>query len=162
MLRRDVKQLRQTPPCYYEENGHRTGRYLTGAPYTLDEGRRLLRLLKLMRQVDFPTSQLQSLVTALQRGRQYGSVHYLYQQARLKARLGEARQDQNVLARLPQIWRYDDKREPVPWHHRPGEEEGVFASIVPDLLELYPFVPSPTPDDLWREILVEANDDDQN
>lgn len=163
MLRRSVKQLRHTPPYYFADDGRgKRGRYLTATPYTLDECCRLLRLLKLMRQVDFPTSQLQGLVAGLQRGRQYGSIHYLYQLARLKARLGEGRKEENVLARLPEIWSYDDRQDPIPWHRVPGEEGEVFASILPDLLELYPFVPKPAAVDLWQEILTEAGHDNQN
>lgn len=161
MLRRDVKQLRRMSP-YYFGTGPDVGRYLTAAPYTLAESCRLLDLLKLMRQVDFPTSQLQGLVAALQRGRQYGSIHYLYQQARLTARLGEARQDENVLAHLPKIWRYDDQQDPIPWQRVPGKEGEFYASVLPDLLELYPFVPRPATSDLWREILTEAAHYDKN
>ncbi len=148
MLRRDLQQLRQLPPYYYRENGRRRGRLMTAAPYTLEEGRRLLRLLKEMRQTNTPTSLLQNLVAALHRGRRYGSLHYLYQQARLGG-------TQPLLTRLPQVWPYEDQQDPIPWHRLPGEEE-VFATVLPDLLELYPFVPRPAPDDLWQEILTEA------
>jgi CRISPR-associated protein Cmr2 len=160
MLRRDVSQLRKTRPYYFDEVGQKAGRYMTAAPYTLKESCRLLGLLKLMRQVDFPVSQLQNLVNALQRGRQYGSIHYLYQQSRLKARLGEARKAENVLFRLQEIWHYDDEREPIPWHRVSTKEGRMFATIIPDLLELYPFVTKPAPDDLWQEILQEAGHND--
>lgn len=155
MLRRNIKQLRKSPPYYYKEPGHEAGRYLTAAPYTLAEARRLLELLKQMRQTNFPTSQLQNIVAALHQGRQYGSIHYLYQQARLKARLGP----KNFLAHLVEQWPYQTQLDPIPWHrspHRPGGQ--VFASIVPDLLELYPFTPKTKATELWSEILTETND----
>ena len=154
MLRRDLRQLRRLPPYYYSEDGRRRGRLMTAAPYTLEEGRRLLRLLKAIRQANTPTSLLQNLVAALHRGRKYGSLHYLYQQARLGG-------TQPLLTLLPRVWPYDDRRDPIPWHRLPGEEE-VFATIVPDLLDLYPFVPKPAPDDLWRAVLTEADDEDAN
>jgi CRISPR-associated protein Cmr2 len=166
MLRQKVKQLRRQPPYSYPETEFKQEtlrRYLTAGPYTLAESCRLLKLLKITRQVDFPNSQLQGVVTALQRGRRYGSVHYLYQQARLNARLGDARQNENILTRLTQIWPYDDLRDPIPWHRIPWEKEKeVYASIVPDLLELYPFVPKPAADDLWIEILKEADRDNSH
>ncbi len=156
MLRQKVKQLRNAPPYYFSEGGARIGRYLTAAPYTLQEAQRLLQILKLLRQIDVPINQLQSLVAALQRGRQYGSVHYLYQRARLAARLGETRKEQNMLARLPEVWPYD-KDDPIPWHRVPGhEDESIYASIVPDLLELYPYVPKIVTNGLWNEIVAEV------
>jgi hypothetical protein len=152
MLRRDVKQLRHVRPYYYPEGSAKAkaGRLLTGAPYTLQEGERLLKILKLMREVDFPTSQLQGLVAALHRGRQYGSITYLYQEVRLRSRY------QDVLGQIQKIWQYDDKRDPVPWH-RLDPAAGLFASIVPDLLELYPLVPKQG-ETLWQETLKEAGD----
>jgi hypothetical protein len=38
-----------------------------------------------------------------------------------------------------------------------GAEGKKFATIVPDLLELYPFVPQTAPDALWKEILTEVS-----
>lgn len=153
MLRRDVNQLRRVRPYYYPEGSARVkaGRLLTGAPYTLQEGERLLKILKLMREVDFPASQLQGLVAALHRGRQYGSITYLYQEVRLRSRY------QDVLGQIQKIWQYDDKRDPVPWH-RLDPTAGLFASIVPDLLELYPLVPKQG-ETLWQDTLKEAGDD---
>jgi CRISPR-associated protein Cmr2 len=152
MLRRDVDKLRKVRPYYFEEAGRKAGRHMTAAPYTLEEARRLLKLLKLMRQEGFATSQLHGLVSALQKGRQYGTVHYHYQKARLTAREGE-----NVLSLLPEIWSYDALEDPVPWHRVSGAEGKEFATIVPDLLELYPFVPQTAPDALWKEILTEVS-----
>lgn len=160
MLRRSVNQLRKTPPYFYREGPDRrdkAGRLLTAAPFTLAEVRRLLGLLKLMRQVDFPASQLHGLVAALHQGRRYGSVHFLYQEARLKARLGPDRQDQNLLARLSEIWSYQAERDPIPWHHAPGQPDGVYASILPDLLELYSFVPKEERGDSLGSDILEVN-----
>jgi|GEM_PF-1454386 len=159
MLRRDVNQLRDGLPYYYDErpagSSQKRGRYLTAAPYTLPESLHLLKILRRMRQVEFPVSQLQGLVAALQRGRRYGSIAYLYQRARLSVTRG---QDKNILAYLADVWPYDVK-EPLPWHRIPGEEGRtgrVLSSIVPDLLELYPFVPKQV-DELWQTILSEAD-----
>ena len=171
MLRRDVKQLRKIPPYYYAE-GADAGRSLTAAPYRLDEFTRLLEILKEMRQVDFPQSQLRGVVAAMHKGRQYGSVHYLYQRARLKARLGGNQARKNILQRLTEIWPYQEKRDPIPWHRKPNTDKREFVSIVPDLLELYPFTPrfSERPPssreiaqaELWQEIFREADDENQN
>lgn len=163
MLRQRVKDLRKMQPYYYEE-GDGGGRIMTAAPYTLAESRRLLEMLKLLRQLDLATSQLQSLVAALHEGRLSGSVFYLYQMARLAARLGEGRRDQNALLRLTEIWPYHPE-DSAPWHRAPGKKEGAYASVVPDLLELFPFVPRPAGEEqeqraemarLWQEILTEA------
>ena len=154
MLRRDVRQLRRTRPYFFADTG-RDARLLTAAPYTLEEMRRLLHILRTMRQVDFPTSQLQGIVAALQRGRQYGSINYLYQEARLRARLGQGRRKENILSYLQEIWRYDSKTDPIPWQQIPDAEKRLFASIIPDLLELYPFAPK-NAEQLWQTLLEEA------
>ena len=167
MLRRDVRQLRQMPPYYYSEGNDQAGRYLTASPFTLYEATCLLELLKRLRQLDFATSQLQGLVASLREGRDYGQVHYLYQLARLTTRLGPARKDQNLLAMLPEIWPFDGKPGAAPWRRVPGQDsDRQVASVLPDLLELYPFVPRYSglgPEtrrsalaDLWQEILMEA------
>ncbi|HQK15071.1 MAG TPA: hypothetical protein PLJ78_14135 [Anaerolineae bacterium] len=153
MLRRDVRQLRRTHPYYFRDAGQEA-RLLTATPYTLEEMCRLLNILRAMRQTDFPVSQFQGIVAALQRGRRYGSINYLYQEARLRARLGEARRKENILSYLQDIWHYDNKNDPIPWQRIPDAEERLFASIIPDLLELYPFVPQKG-NRLWRTILEE-------
>jgi CRISPR-associated protein Cmr2 len=165
MLRQHVAGLREMPPYFYRESSQnlRVGRCLTAAPFTLDESRRLLALLKEMRRIDFATGQLQALVAALAAGRQYGSVFYHYQQARLAGRLGYSRRDENLLTTLRETWPYQADRDDIPWHQVPGDPHRV-ASVLPDLLELYPFVPRlrqeiGTIEDLWREILAEASDD---
>jgi hypothetical protein len=161
MLRQQVKQLRETSPHFFHEAGAGRGRRMTAAPLTLEEGYRLLRLLKMLHQLDAAPAQLQGLVAALQEGRQYGSIYYLYQQVRLGARLGEARKNENWLAQLSAHWIYEPQ-DVLPWH-RLRNEDGKkdakqVACILPDLLELYPFVPDTKAiDDLWREILPEAS-----
>jgi hypothetical protein len=167
MLRQHVEQLRELPPYYYREASADAGRRLTAAPLTLAEGCSLLQILKLMRLTNFPTSQLQGLVAALQVGRHYGAIYYLYQQARLDARLGEGRRAQNVLARLPQIWPFAPDRDVIPWHRATDAGgDDIAASVLPDLLELYPFVPrfaglsadarKVALEALWNEMLTEA------
>ncbi len=166
MLRQKVKQLRKVAPYYFRESGAGRGRRMTAAPYTLKEARLLLRLLKLIRELDLPASQLQGLVAALQEGRQYGSINYRYQQARLAARLGGARKEENMLTRLPEIWPFE-LQDSIPWHRVPPDKDGKeVASILPDLLELSPFTPRFTNLSvqerkariaaLWHEILTEA------
>jgi CRISPR-associated protein Cmr2 len=141
MLRQKVKQIRLVSPYFFRESKDGRGRRMTAAPYTLKEAQLLLELLKRIRALDLPTSQLQGLVAALQEGRQYGSINYRYQQARLAARLGEARKEENVLAQLPEIWPFEIE-DSVPWHRVPPDKDGrQVASILPDLLELSPFVP---------------------
>lgn len=161
MLRRNVEKLRHTPPLYYTD-GPNSGRYLTAAPYSLDEFCKLLELLKLARQAEFSVSQLRSVVAALHKGRQYGAVHYMYQLARIDS----DPPNKNVLTRLTEIWPYEATKDPIPWHKAPGKKRGEYASIVPDILELFPFVPrftglSPATRiaalaDLWQEVLQEV------
>ncbi len=160
MLRRDIDQLRRTPPYYYEGERTGTGLRLTAAPFTLAEACTLLTILKTMRRQSTPMSQLQSLVAALHRGQQYSSVYFLYQQAR-------AQEKAAFIGHLTEYWPYDPKLDPIPWHRSPEDGEKILVSILPDLLDLYPLVPRfadlpPTAraealDNLWQPILKEAN-----
>ena len=162
MLRRNVRQLRQTPPYFYTD-GSEIGRILTGAPYTLEEFCRILYLLKTMRRDNFPISQLRNIVAPLHKGRSIGSIQFLYQQAR-SGSSSRVQQEKNLLTKITKIWPYT-QWDPIPWHQAPDREMGIFASILPDLLELYPLVPRFTGlpqkaqelalSKLWQPILAE-------
>ncbi|MBE9506677.1 MAG: hypothetical protein IMY86_01385 [Chloroflexi bacterium] len=139
MLRRDIDDLRATYPIKLPGEGARRALRLTGAPYTLVETKNLLYLLRQMRRAGFPTSQLQRLVEALHEGRERGSLFFLYQQARLHGRETGA-----ILEEIEEAWRFDEKKDPIPWNrveHDP-DAEVAFTSILPDLADLYDFVPS--------------------
>jgi CRISPR-associated protein Cmr2 len=139
MLRRDIDDLRATYPIKLPGEGARSALRLTGAPYTLVETKNLLYLLRQMRRAGFPTSQLQRLVEALHEGRERGSLFFLYHQARLHGRETGA-----ILEEIEEAWRFDEKKDPIPWNrveHDP-DAEVAFTSILPDLADLYDFVPS--------------------
>ena len=143
MLRRDVPSLRATYPIKLPGEGASAGLRLTGAPYTLQETSQLLRLLRLMRQKGFPTSQLHQMVAALYQGREYGSLHFLYQQARLHTRpYGK------ILKDIHTLWDFETK-DPIPWQEvnvegkRPDPDSQIrYISLLPDLADLCGFVPA--------------------
>ena len=139
MLRRDVDDLRSTYPVKLPGEGARSALRLTGAPYSLDEMKTLLRILRRMRRANFPASQLYSLVEALHDGQERGSLFFLYQQARL-----HERETGVVLREIEESWHFDDKTDPVPWNLVQGDrDEAVrYTSILPDLAELYSLIPS--------------------
>jgi hypothetical protein len=93
-----------------------------------------------MRRVDFPPSQLHQLVGALRDGRERSSVFFMYQQARLHRRsYGKIIKDIGVL------WPFRDQ-DPIPWQQVVKEQpdpdpEVGYTSILPDLAELFAFVP---------------------
>ena len=150
MLRRDLDDLRATYPIKLPgESKHRALR-LTGAPYTLEEAKALLRLLHKMRQVGFPTSQLHRLVEALHEGRERGSLFFLYQQARLHERETGA-----ILQEIERTWHFDDEKDPIPWNRveRDPDAEVAYISILPDLAELYDFIPSKEDIGRWNVVL---------
>jgi CRISPR-associated protein Cmr2 len=139
MLRRDVDDLRSTYPIKLPGEGVRSALRLTGAPYSLDEMKTLLRILRRMRRANFPASQLYLLVEALHDGQERGSLFFLYQQARLCER-----ETGVVLREIEEAWHFDDKTDPVPWNLVRGDrDEAVkYTSILPDLAELYSLIPS--------------------
>jgi len=150
MLRRDIDNLRATYPIKLPGEGARNALRLTSAPYTLEEAKALLHLLRQMRLADFPTSQLQRLVEALHEGRERGSLFFLYQQARLHKRETGA-----ILAEIERTWHFDEKKDPIPWNrvkHDP-DVEVAYTSILPDLADLYDFVPSREEIRRWNVVL---------
>ena len=160
MLRRDVDDLRQTRPIKLPGEGRAARLRLTGAPYALDELVKLLHALRLMRRQGFPASQLHQLVAALRTGRERGSLFFLYQQARLRNRPYGM-----ILKDIEKSWGFDPK-DPVPWQQvrkeppDPDPDVGYF-SILPDLLDLFGFVPA---DEAfltrWDAIIKESYDED--
>lgn len=153
MLRRDIDDLRATYPIKLAGEGARDALRLTGAPYTLKEIKTLLRLLRQMRLLGFPTSQLQRLVEALHEGRERGSLFFLYQQARLHERETGA-----ILKGIEKAWRFEE-REPIPWNRveRDPDAEVAYTSILPDLADLYDFVPSKEGLRRWDVVLGEVS-----
>ncbi len=150
MLRRDIDDLRATYPIKLPGESARRALRLTGAPYTLEEAKALLRLLHKMRQVGFPTSQLHRLVEALHEGRERGSLFFLYQQARLHERETGA-----ILQEIERTWHFDDEKDPIPWNlvERDPDAEVAYISILPDLAELYDFIPSKEDIGRWNVVL---------
>jgi CRISPR-associated protein Cmr2 len=155
MLRRDIDDLRATYPIKLPGESKRTALRLTGAPYTLEEMKSLLRLLRQMRSAGFPTSQLQRLVEALHEGRERGSLFFLYQQARLHERETGA-----ILEAIEKAWHFDEEWDPIPWNRveRDPDAEVAYTSILPDLAELYDFVPSKEDLGRWDAVLGEVSD----
>jgi len=150
MLRRDIDDLRATYPVKLPGDSARRALRLTGAPYTLGEMKTLLRLLCQMRRVGFPASQLQRLVESLYEGRERGSLFFLYQKARLYER-----ETGMILREIEKAWHFDDQKDPIPWKHaeHDPDAEVAYTSILPDLAELYDFVPSEDGLDRWDEVL---------
>jgi len=155
MLRRDIDDLRATYPIKLPGESKRTALRLTGTPYTLEEMKTLLRLLRQMRLSGFPTSQLQRLVEALHEGRERGSLFFLYQQARLHERETGA-----ILKAIEKAWHFDEERDPIPWNRVDcdPDAEVAYTSILPDLAELYDFVPSKEDLGRWDVLLGEVSD----
>jgi len=150
MLRRDVEDLRATYPVKLPGESKYRALRLTGAPYTLEEVKTLLRILRRMRQVGFPTSQLHRLVEALHEGRERGSLFFLYQQARLRER-----ETGRILKEIEEAWHFNEKKDPIPWNrveHDP-DAKVAYTSILPDLAELYDFVPSGEDIGRWDAVL---------
>jgi CRISPR-associated protein Cmr2 len=169
MLRQRLRDLRAMPPYCYQEPGSGSVRRLTAAPYTLAEARRLLLILRRLRIANLANSQLQGLVAALHRGMEYSRVYCLYQMARQDARLpkGHDRRD-NPLYELCRQWPVSGHRDLFPWYPVPGGKDREYASVLPDLLELYPLVPRfrgldarqrrSKLTELWADVLGEAED----
>ncbi len=155
MLRRDLKDLRSTYPLKLPGVGEGDALRLTGAPYTLKRMKILLYLLRQMRLTNFPASQLHRLVEGLHEGRERGSLFFLYQQARLHERETGA-----ILQELVDAWHFEEK-EPIPWNRveRDPDAQVKFTSILPDLADLYDFVPVKGKGlELWDVILKEVFD----
>jgi CRISPR-associated protein Cmr2 len=162
MLRRDVDNLRGTYPIRLPGEGVGSRLRLTGAPYTLSETIRLLSLVRSMRRKNFPASQLHQLVAALHKGRELGSLHFLYQQARLQNRpYGK------ILKDIDKLWDFHVE-DPIPWQEvgreRPDPDPDVrYTSILPDLADLFGFAPN---EEIllqrWDHIIKEAADADSN
>lgn len=154
MLRRDLEDLRNTEPVRVPTEESGAYLRLTATPYTMAEMERLLGLLSLLRDAQFPTSQLQQLAIALREGRERGSLYFLYQQARLKNKPAGA-----VLTRLTQQWPFNAKSDPIPWQEIGPEDfdfKARYISMLPDLVDLYSFVPDrPELLTLWKSILKE-------
>lgn len=161
MLRRDVESLRQTYPIRLPGEGAGGRLRLTGAPYTLDETAHLLGLVRLMRKKNFPASQLHQLVAALHKGRERGSLHFLYQQARLRHRpYGK------ILKDIDKLWDFHAK-DPIPWQEvnreRPDPDPDVgYVSILPDLADLFGFVPGGEALPLWDGFIKEGANADSD
>jgi hypothetical protein len=102
-------------------------------PYTLDEAERLLDALHKLDAVDFPTSQLHGLASALERGRHRSTLYYLYQRARMEKKFRPAF---DALERIIPSGELD----PVPWHKLRPSEEADFNTTLRDVAELYDFV----------------------
>ncbi len=157
MLRRNLDDLRNTYPIRLPGEGKLSGLRLTNAPYNISEITILLGLLSQMRHCNFPTSQLQQLAAALRKGRERGSLYFLYQQARLRGKpYGR------TLKAIEEEWGFDAKRDPVPWQTMEIDRidtnpEPRYISILPDLADLFSFVPtSPEAFQRWNTIISEA------
>lgn len=140
LLRRDLDDLRRTFPYQVKgEGGDTTHLRLTGAPYLLPELQALLELLREMRRLNFPASQLQQITSALRDGRERGSLYFLYQQARTKKKPYGP-----ILDQIEQfIQRYqpgfDPRLDPFPWQRAVALPNVGYTSIVPDLADLFSF-----------------------
>ncbi|MEW5956107.1 MAG: hypothetical protein AB1801_00160 [Chloroflexota bacterium] len=157
MLRRTIDDWRNTYPMLLPGEAMSARLRLTGAPYTLTETQTLLGLLDQMRQVEFPTTQLQQLTAALQQGREQGSLYFLYQQARMGGkRYG------SVFEAIAKKWKFSPKTDPIPWQtveQDPNDPDPGprYTSILPDLLALYSFVPDqPEALQRWSVVLQEV------
>ncbi len=146
LLRRDLHDLRTTYPIQLPGEGQGTRLRLTNAPYTISEANILWDLLLAMRQTNFPTSQLQQLAAALREGRERGSLYFLYQQARL-----HRRPYGNIFAAIEDIIKnqagFDPARDPIPWQEIKSDGNDIeidvrYTSLLPDLADLYSFVPA--------------------
>jgi hypothetical protein len=102
-------------------------------PYTLDEADRLLDALNALDKVDFPTSQLHGLASALERGRRWSTLYYLYQRARMGKKY---RAVFDALERIVSA----TTRDPVPWHKLPPGADADFNTTLRDVAEFYDFV----------------------
>lgn len=144
MLRRNLEHLRNTYPVRLPGEGKYADLCLTAAPFTLTEASLLVELLVKMRMDNFATSQLQQLVAALYKGREAGSLYYLYQQTRLKKRHSEKKL--SVLELIETRWPFDPTQDPVPWQAREVDisdpnPDAAYISVLPDLASLFSFVP---------------------
>jgi len=125
-----VADMRERPP-YLISRGDRLS--LVHRPYTLDEAERLLEALNALDKADFPTSQLHGLASALERGRHWSTLYYLYQRARLGKKYRPAF---DALERIIST----TTRDPVPWHRLPPGSDADFNTTLRDVAELYDFV----------------------
>jgi len=124
-----VTDMREYPPYLISRDDKLS---LMHRPYTLDAASRLLEALDNLGKVDFPTSQLQGLASALERGRRWSTLYYLYQRARLR----KYRSAFNALECIIST----TTRDPVPWHRLPPGPDARFNTALRDVAELYDFV----------------------
>jgi CRISPR-associated protein Cmr2 len=108
-LRRDREELR-----------------LTGRPYTLPEMRGLLKAVQVLKEAQFPRSQLYALHAMLFQGRLPSTINYLYFITRLKERYFKTIQQYVSLPWSGQDWK---DHVPPPWRH-----------VEQKIYEIYPFV----------------------
>jgi CRISPR-associated protein Cmr2 len=127
-----VTDMREHPP-YLISRGDKLS--LLHRPYTLEEAKRLLEALDTLNDVDvdFPTSQLHGLASALERGRRWSTLYYLYQRARMGKKYRAAF---DALERIVSA----TTRDPVPWHKLPPGADAGFNTTLRDVAELYDFV----------------------
>ena len=135
MLGSTLGELRSEPPYLIERAGEKL--LLTHSPYTLSEVEDLMGDLKDLRENAFPTSQLHLLTSTLQKGRYSATLFYQYQIARLQKANEEQAQ---ILIDLGQRWSPAHSVDPTPWA-RTHTRGAKYQTALPDLAELYDFVP---------------------
>jgi len=153
MLRRDVDDLRAAYPIKLPDETSGSALRLTSAPYTLEEMKIILNLLRRMRKTDFPKSQLQQLIEALHRGRMWGSLHFLYQKVRHRDRRAG-----KIFDAITEKWPFE-KWDPIPWNRvrDDPDSEVKYTTILPDLADLYDLVPGSKDLERWDIILGEVS-----
>jgi hypothetical protein len=111
--------------------------HLYHRPYSLEEARKLVTALEVLKGKGFPKSQLFALAEMLERGRQRATLFYLYQRSRLKPEL------RGALNAVERIVPPRDEHDPLPWKKAPPKEDYAFSTVLRDVAELYDFTPAP-------------------
>jgi len=124
-----VADMRRYPPYLICREDNLS---LMHRPYTLDEARRILEALTKLNEANFPPSQLHGLASALERGRHWSTLYYLYQRARMR----EYRLAFDALEQIipPTV------QNPMPWYRLPTSSDADFNTTIRDVAELYDFV----------------------
>ena len=131
---RPAERPRGRPPLLWCDNDKETRR-LTTRPVTLEEARRLIQTVQVLRQVGFSRGQLVQLRRALRQGRFEATLYYLYQRVRYPDRLKRA------FAWIEQEWGFQPLRDPLPWQETPKGDRKVHQTFWEDVADLWDLVP---------------------
>jgi len=109
--------------------------YLTERPYVLCEFSRLMKSVRILREGDYPISQLYGIAQTLnEHSRQHSTLRFLYQLQRHKDK------DEKTLNEIMNLWDIDTCY--VPWRRDDTDNLPFdkYSSVFLDILEIYDFV----------------------